>query len=127
MTLSEQIRKHRQNEGLSLTELARLSRVSKGYLSHLENDLHGPRPSADVLYRIATALGTSVHELLGKQADNNLDDLPAELRAFASDENLPEEEIALLARIEYRGRRPRTVADWRFLYEAIKRSVQLED
>lgn len=127
MALSEQIRKYRQEEGLSLADLARLSRVSKGYLSQLENNLHGPRPSADVLHRIATVLGTSVNDLLETQSSSDFKDFPIELQKFAELEQLPEREVKLLAQIEYRGRRPQTVNDWRFLYEAIKRSVRLED
>ena len=123
MTLSEQIRKRRQEEGLSVAELARLASVSKAYVSQLENNINGVRPSAEVLFRIASALGTSVSALLEKQDDNQLADIPEELQKFALSEQLPEEEIKLLARIEYRGRRPKTLDDWRFLYEAIKRSV----
>ncbi len=123
MALSEQIRKRRQEEGLSVAELARLASVSKAYVSQLENNINGVRPSAEVLFRIASALGTSVSALLEKQDDNQLADIPEELQKFALSEQLPEEEIKLLARIEYRGRRPKTLDDWRFLYEAIKRSV----
>jgi transcriptional regulator with XRE-family HTH domain len=126
MALSDKIRKHRLNQGFTLAELARRSKVSKGYLSQLENNPEGPRPSADILYRIAFALGTSVGELLEKQIEGNTDeltDIPEELREFAIAEQLSEEEIKMLARIEYRGHRPRTLNDWKYLYESIKRSI----
>ena len=125
MALSEQIRKRRQEEGLTVAELARRASVSKAYISQLENNINGVRPSANVLLRIASALGTSVSTLLEKEVSDQLADLPEELQKFALAEQLPEEEIKLLARIEYRGRRPKTVDDWKFLYEAIKRSVAL--
>lgn len=125
MALSEQIRKRRQEKGLTVAELARLASVSKAYISQLENNINGVRPSANVLLRIASALGTSVSTLLEKEVSDQLADLPEELQKFALAERLPEEEIKLLARIEYRGRRPKTVDDWKFLYEAIKRSVAL--
>ena len=125
MALSEQIRKRRQEEGLSVADLARLAQVSKAYISQLENDINGVRPSADVLFRIASALGTSVSALLEKQDNAQLANIPEELQKFALAEHLPEEEIKLLARIEYRGRRPKTIKDWEFIYEAIKRSVAL--
>jgi XRE family transcriptional regulator, master regulator for biofilm formation len=127
MALSDQLRKHRLKQGLSIAELARRSKVSKGYLSQLENNVNGVRPSADALYKIAFALGTTVSELLEKQVgkgDDELTEIPVELRAFAITEQLPDEEIKMLARIEYRGKRPLTADDWRFLYEAIKRSVR---
>lgn len=123
MALSEQIRKRRQEAGLTVAELARLASVSKAYISQLENNINGARPSADVLLRIASALGTSVSTLLEKEVSDQLEDIPEELQKFALAEQLPKEEIKLLARIEYRGRRPKTVDDWKFLYEAIKRSV----
>jgi transcriptional regulator with XRE-family HTH domain len=126
MALADQIRKHRIEQGLSLSELARRSKISKGYLSQLENKILGPRPSADILYSIAFALGTSIGILLEKEdAEINGDstDIPEGLRNFASTEQLSEEEIRMLARIEFRGNRPSTDDDWKFLYEAIKRSV----
>jgi transcriptional regulator with XRE-family HTH domain len=130
MALSDQIRKHRLAKGLSIAELARRAKLSKGYLGQLEKGLNGVNPSGEVLYRLAFALGTSVSELLEKQIENsNIDitEIPEELRKFALDEQLSDEDIKMLARIEFRGRRPRTVKDWNFLYESIKRSVSLED
>ena len=127
MPLSDQLRKHRVKQGLSIAELARRSKVSKGYISQLEHNVYGVRPSADALYKIAFALGTTVSELLEKQVgkdDDELTEIPDELRAFALAEQLPDEEIKMLARIEYRGRRPQTADDWKFLYESIKRSVR---
>lgn len=129
MALSDQIRRRRLERGLSLAELARQAKVSKGYLHQLENADESPRPSADVLYRIAFALGTSVGELLEKgisRGDEELTDIPDELRQFALAEQLPENDIKMLARIQYRGRRPTTVDDWKFLYESIKRSMRRE-
>ena len=129
MALSDQIRKRRQEHGISLTELAHRSCISKGYLSQLENNPRGPHPSAEVLYRIAFALGTSMGALLEKQiAEQNdeLTDIPEGLRHIALAEQIPEEEIKMLARITYRGRRPCTADDWKFLYESIKRSVRPE-
>jgi transcriptional regulator with XRE-family HTH domain len=126
MALSDQLRKHRLKQGLSIAELARRSKVSKGYLSQLENNVYGVRPSADALYKIAFALGTTVSELLEKQIgkdDDELTEIPEGLRALALAEQLPDEEIKMLARIKYRGKRPITANDWKFLYESIKRSV----
>jgi hypothetical protein len=79
-----------------------------------------------VLYRISFALGTSVGALLEKQITSTYDeltDIPGELRSLALTEHIPEEEIKMLARITYRGRRPCTVDGWKYLYESIKRSV----
>src|SRR5258708_94418 len=105
MALSDQIRMRRLEQKITLTELAHRSRISKGYLSQLENKPYGPHPSADVLYRIAFALGTSVGALLEKQITSTYDeltDIPEELRSLAITEQIPEEEIKMLARITYR-------------------------
>lgn len=126
MALSDQIRKRRIEQGLNLTELAHRSQVSKGYLSQLENNRVGLRPSADILYRIAFALGTSLGELLEKQIEqvgDEMTDIPAALREFALSERLSEQDIKMLARIVYRGRQPARAEDWKFLYEAIRRSI----
>lgn len=130
MALSDQLRKHRLGQGLSIAELARRSKVSKAYLSQLENNVNGLRPSADALYKIAFALGTTVSELLEKQVgkdDDELTEIPEGLRMFAMAEQLSEQEIKMLARIEYRGQRPHTIDDWKYLYESIKRSVRSDD
>lgn len=130
MALSDQIRKYRLARGYSMAELARLSKVSKGYLSHLESPSNRSHPTGEVLYRIAFALGISVGELIEKQiesSDIELPEIPDELREFALASQLPEEEIKMLARIELRGHRPRTARDWSYLYESIRRSVWLVD
>jgi transcriptional regulator with XRE-family HTH domain len=130
VSLSEQIRKHRLAKGLSMAELARRSKISKAYLGQIEKGVNGAHPSADVLYRIAFALGVTPGELLEKQIESTsaeITDIPEELRTFALDEQLSEEEIKLLARIELHGHRPRTVKDWSYLYESIKRSIWLNN
>ena len=130
MALADQLRKYRRIKGLSMAELARRAQVSRGYISQLEKDVDTVRPSADVLYRIAFALGTSVGELLEKKimsTEDELTEIPEELRQFAVAEQLPDEDIKMLARIKYRGHQPRTVKDWAYLYESIMRSIRLED
>ncbi len=79
-----------------------------------------------MLYRIAFALGTSVGELMEKQlasSGEELTDVPDALREFALAEGLGDDEVRMLASIKYKGRRPATVDDWRFLYASIQRSV----
>jgi transcriptional regulator with XRE-family HTH domain len=129
MALSEQIRTRRLAQRLSLAELARRARISKGYLSQLESGQDGPRPSADVLYRIAFALGASVGELLEKQlprTGEELTDIPPELRALAEQAQLSDDDIKMLAQIRYKGRPPKTIEDYRFLYESIKRTIRVD-
>lgn len=122
MPMGQEIKRRREEQGLSLTDLARLAGVSKGYLSEIENN-PSARPSAATLFKIASALGTSVGELLGKGGSDtqpvNLD-IPESLREFAEEANLPDAEIRMLAGIRYRGKPPKTVDDWRYIYESIR-------
>jgi XRE family transcriptional regulator of biofilm formation len=130
MALADQLRKYRRLRGLSMAELARRAQVSRGYISQLEKNVDTIRPSVDVLYRIAFALGTSIGELLEKKimsTEDELTEIPEELRQFAVAEQLPDEDIKMLAQIKYRGHQPRTVKDWGYLYESIQRSIRLED
>jgi len=45
--------------------------------------------------------------------------IPPSLREFALQDNLPYEVIDKLVNIPRRGKEPKTVAEWRVLYEAI--------
>jgi transcriptional regulator with XRE-family HTH domain len=123
MSIGDEIKKRRVEQGLSLTELARLADVSKGYVSEIESNA-AARPSATTLFKIASALGTSVGELLGSKASGRDEEsaleIPDSLREFAKNEGLPDAEVRMLARIRYRGRAPRTAEDWRYIYESIR-------
>lgn len=55
----------RQERGLSLDELSRRAGVSKSMLSQIER--HQANPTVAVVWRLATALGVGVAELLGEQ------------------------------------------------------------
>jgi len=55
----------RQGRGLSLDELSRQAGVSKSMLSQIER--HQANPTVAVVWRLATALGVGVGELLGEQ------------------------------------------------------------
>lgn len=131
MALSDQIKSRRLALGLTLSQLARLAKVSKGYLSQLENSPESPRPSADVLYRIAFALETTTGDLLERGPANPAEQplsFPPGLLEFAAAENISQEDIAMLAQIKYRGRQPTTLKpeDWRFLYESIQRIIRTD-
>ncbi len=72
MSLAEQIRKLREDKELSLDELAARAKISKTYLWELERDTESTKkPSADVLMRIATALSTTLADLLSLETVNN--------------------------------------------------------
>lgn len=130
MPLGDQIRRRRLEHGLTLSQLARLAKVSKGYLSQLENSPESPRPSADVLYRIAFALEATIADLLGRTPANRAEQpisIPAGLLEFAASANLSQQDILMLAQIKHRGQQPILKPDdWRFLYESIQRILQAD-
>ena len=122
MALSDRIKQRREEKQISAIELARRAEISKGYLSELESG-RAPRPSGAVLFRIATALGTTVADLLEQEVKPASRAIPRALRDLAERERLPEEDVQMLARIRFRGEQPATMEDWRYLYESIRRSI----
>lgn len=127
-SLGNRVRALRRRQKLSLADLARLSGVSKGYLSQVERSLT-VRPSAATIFAIAEALGTTVGELFEGKAPgvNRLPDggqVPASLQEFALEVGLPPTDIDMLAQIRYRGVQPRDKEDWRYLYESIRRTIR---
>jgi transcriptional regulator with XRE-family HTH domain len=122
MALSDRIRHRREERGLSAIELARAAELSKGYLSEIESG-RASRPSGAVLFRLATALGTTVADLLEKEVAPAERAIEPNLQRFAEDEGLPDEDVRMLAQIRFRGQQPASPEDWRFLYESIKRSM----
>jgi transcriptional regulator with XRE-family HTH domain len=126
--LGDRIRRYREDKGMKLTQLADAAKISKGYLSNLENDPDHKRPSATTLYAIAKALGVAMSDLLGeKLIIDHPNDVPKSLRNFADDANLPEADVAMLASIQFRGEKPRSKERWRHIYDAIRMSRTLDD
>jgi transcriptional regulator with XRE-family HTH domain len=122
MSVGERIRQRRDEIHMSAAELARRAKITKGYVSQIESG-QVPRPSADVLYRLASALGTTIADLLDKEVVPAMTEVPQSLLNFADEAGLPAEDVEMLAGIKFRGRQPRSADDWRFLYESIKRTI----
>src|SRR3954451_22604649 len=107
MPLGDRIKLRREEKRMTAAQLARAAGISKGYLSDLEaSDSEKARPSADVLFRIATALGTSVADLLEREVMPVPREIPPSLRAFAESHDLPKEDVEMLASIRFRGAQP---------------------
>lgn len=116
------IKQRRLEAGKSAVSVAEAAEISKGYLSSIENDKVG-RPSPNVLLRIADALDTTVGDLLGtEEVRPRARAIPQALRELQAQEGLTEDEIQDLALIEFRGHRPITMSDWRYLLETVKRA-----
>jgi transcriptional regulator with XRE-family HTH domain len=122
--LGDKLHQRRTEKNLSLAELARRAELSKGYLHAIENG-DTQSPSAEVLFRIANELGTTIADLLGEEMlMETTIEIPQSLNDFAREDNLTEADIEMLAGIQYRGKRPETVSDWRFIFESIKRTLR---
>ena len=127
MRLRERIQTRMDEKGWKLADLARESGVAKGYLWEILSSEKEKRPSAQTLYTIAEALGTTVADLLGRSTELKSvgsGEMPETLREFASEANLPDEDIRVLAAIHFRKEQPKGKEDWRFLWESIRRSVR---
>ena len=118
----ERLKRRRAERGWTAAELARRAGVSRAYLSRLEAG-KTVRPSAAILERLAGALGTTVADLREQDLPPAERGVSEALRAFAAEAGLSAEDVAMLAGIRLRGRQPATAEDWRFVFEAIRRSL----
>ena len=146
IALGARIAELRELRGLSLGALAeQAGGIAKSYLAKLERG-EVENPGLRTLSAIARALGVTVADLLKpaepprKAKGAALLDQEAELRRVMAklppglaeflDEMeregrpVPPRTVHALALAEFRGRRPERPEDWRFLYDALARSVR---
>ena len=127
MGLGGRIRTIRKGLGFTLTQLAKRSKVSKAYLSQLENEQF-INPSTEVVIKLCNALGVSVNSILGlenvppKLINNS--NIPSHLHALAKEEQLNDIDISMLSNISYKGKQPTSVDGWRTVLEAIRQSIK---
>lgn len=126
MGVSEKIRQLRQEKKLSLNKLAEIAGISKAYLSQLENNVN-KQPSAEILLKIASALETTIADLLDKPVrvhSDNFQEVPEALRKLIDQKGEPldirEEDVKMLMNIEYRGNQPKTPEDWEHILQTIR-------
>jgi transcriptional regulator with XRE-family HTH domain len=126
-TVGHRLRNYRIERGISLTALAQAAGLSKGYLSSLESDEHQRRPSAEVLYALAQQLGVTMSDLMGRKLLSAASpEVPDSLARFAAEAHLNEADIAMLASIRFRGEQPRSPERWRYIYDSIRNSAQMD-
>jgi transcriptional regulator with XRE-family HTH domain len=133
MSLSERIRKARNDAELTLEQVAGIAGISKTYLWELEHDEEGTkRPSADVLLKIAEALKTTIADLLGLpsvQVNKSRIDVSRSLMDFREwmqeiGQTLQDDEFNDLAGMRFRGGQPKSKDDWYDLYRTLKRTTR---
>ena len=122
--IGDTIKELRQVRGLKVSELARRGRISKAYLSQLENG-HAMHPSAEVVVRLCRVLGCTLEEMLGAPGPSAIMsyEVPASLRLLAHQDSLKPDEIAMLSRISYNGRQPTSIEGWRVILDTIRQSI----
>lgn len=114
-----QIAKRRQQLGLSQEALASKADVSRNYISLIERG-EATNISMSILTRIASALGATPTELMSESAQGELL-IPPALRELGRQDNLSFEVVDKLSRIPRRGKEPKTVEEWRKLYNVVKK------
>jgi XRE family transcriptional regulator of biofilm formation len=126
VVLGQTIRSLRLGKGWSLAQLGEESAVSKAYLSDLENGNAG-KPNIQYVYSVATALDVTLDDLLGdskpkahRREKRAIKELPAGLLELQQELGLTQEDVEMLAYVNFRGHRPRDKEGWRFLLEALK-------
>ena len=126
MNLSQKIRQLRKEKGLSLNKLAENAGISAAYLSQLENDV-SKQPSAEILLKVASALGTTIADLLDQPVrvhSGEFEDISDELREFIDKRgealDIQKEDVRMLMSIRYRGNQPKTVKDWEHILQTIR-------
>ena len=135
MSLSQKIKQLREEKGVSLSKLAETAGISKAYMSQLENSV-SKRPSAEILFKIASALGTTIADLLDMpvrvQSTDFFtlgeDEIPYGLRELIDNRgealDIREEDVSMLMNIRYRGNQPKTVDEWEHVLQTIRLVVR---
>ena len=121
--LGQNVRFQRMGRGWSLADLETHSKVPKAYLSDLENN-KGGKPNIQYLFQIAEALNTTIDTLIhGERTPVSTAEpeiLPPGLLELAQEEPLTDDEVKMLAALNFRGNRPRDKASWKTVYDVIK-------
>lgn len=133
LPFGRKLRALRQSRGISLSELARQSGVSKGYLSQIENDV-SRSPSLKIVQRLAGALNLPLTDLMGlAEEGDHAPPIPAKSRPGEAPASLPpglrlfwlerpevpEEIIHLLFYIGSHSPRRMTAGEFWLIYETL--------
>lgn len=133
----------RQLSGESLSGVAGRAGVAKSYLLKLEKG-DVPNPGLKTLDAVAKALGVTLGDLVLsskksaasspaktrlEQHERLMGALPPGLAEFIKEwedhakQQMPADTQFSLATIQFRGKRPTTSRDWRFVYDAVARTI----
>ena len=116
--LAEAVFSARRKLKISQSELARLSGISRNYVSLIERG-EASNVSMNILEQLATVLGMKTAALTG-ESEQQQTLIPAALREFALEAGLSFDIVDKLAHIPRRGAEPQSAQAWAELYEAIR-------
>lgn len=114
------VKARRKEEKMSQQVLAEKVGISRNYLSQIERG-----QSTNLSWQLRQRLT----EILGLQEDDAArttditDGIPSSLKEFAQTANLPPDDVAMLAKLQYRGQQPTTPEKWELLYNVIKVTI----
>lgn len=126
MKLEERIKELRTQHRLTLRDLSESTGLSVSYLSDIERGR--TTPSLNTLEALSVAFHISVADLLSGvdfAGEKTIAALPVGLQELLQDQEfgdqIDEQWISLLNRIELRGKRPQTKVEWLELYLHLRR------
>jgi len=119
--LGRQVLAKRKEKGWSQKQLGEMAEISRNYVSQIERG-EAESISIKIINKLAIALGVSASEL-GQASTPSTVMIPPSLRELALQDNLSYEVIDKLVNIPRRGKEPKSVAEWRALYDAISHFI----
>ena len=87
------------------------------------------QPSAEILLKIASALGVTIADLLDQPVrvyaeDFEDEDIPYALREFIDERgdalDIQKEDVRMLMNIRYRGNQPKAIEEWEHILQTIR-------
>jgi transcriptional regulator with XRE-family HTH domain len=119
VSLREQIRRLREEAGLSQQQLASQAGVTRSLINKLEDGVTG-NPTLDKLQRIAAALHTSVACLTGEGYA-----IPNNLRDLALKNGLSYMEVDTLVLMTFEGKESTTMEEWNHILRSAREFPEL--
>jgi len=119
--LGRQVLAKRKEKGWSQKQLGEMAEISRNYVSQIERG-EAESISIKIINKLAIALGVSASDL-GEASTPSTVMIPPSLRELALQDNLSYEVIDKLVNIPRRGKEPKSVAEWRALYDAISQFI----
>ena len=113
------VRQRRKEKGFSQEQLAVEVGITRTYLSQIEQG-----SATNLSLRLSKKLRETLNLITIQEQKTQASQEHPSLRAFAEAENLTNAEVLMLSHLSYRGKRPETIDQWRFLYSLIKTTIE---